>query len=149
MKYLHYPLYCLGGSGLSNLVMSCEVGAVASLLLDRVLVIEGNVTPPANIVEYRGLGVTNRHPARITDLVDLPVPMLNVLNGGAHADNNVDVQEFMVVPIGAPTFGEGLRYNAETFHVLKAILNDRGLETSVGDRVVLFGAEEATCWTVA
>ncbi len=63
----------------------------------------------------------------------LPVPCMNILNGGEHADNNVDIQEFMAVPIGAPTFREGLRYVAETFHVLKNILKGRGLATSVGD----------------
>ncbi len=63
----------------------------------------------------------------------LPVPCMNILNGGEHADNNVDLQEFMAVPLGAPTFREGLRYVAETFHVLKGILKDRGLATSVGD----------------
>lgn len=63
----------------------------------------------------------------------LPVPCMNVVNGGQHADNSVDFQEFMAVPIGAPTFREGLRYVAETFHILKGILKDRGLATSVGD----------------
>ncbi|MFN2372153.1 MAG: phosphopyruvate hydratase [Candidatus Krumholzibacteriia bacterium] len=63
----------------------------------------------------------------------LPVPMMNVLNGGAHADNNVDIQEFMIMPVGAPTFREALRYGAETFHALKKILSDKGLATSVGD----------------
>ncbi len=63
----------------------------------------------------------------------LPVPCMNILNGGEHADNNVDIQEFMAVPVGAPTFREGLRYIAEIFHVLKKILQDRGLATSVGD----------------
>ena len=63
----------------------------------------------------------------------LPVPLMNVLNGGAHADNNVDIQEFMIVPLGAPTFGEALRYGAEVFAVLKKILGDKGLTTSVGD----------------
>ena len=61
------------------------------------------------------------------------VPCMNILNGGEHADNNVDMQEFMAVPLGAPTFREGLRYVAETFHVLKNILKKRGLATSVGD----------------
>ena len=73
MKYLHYPLYCRGGSGFSNLVLSAESGVVAAFLLDRVLVIEGNIAPPANIVQYREHGVTNRHQARITDLMELPV----------------------------------------------------------------------------
>jgi len=63
----------------------------------------------------------------------LPVPMMNVLNGGAHADNKVDFQEFMVVPCGAPTFGECLRMGAEVFHALKRTLHERGLGTAVGD----------------
>ena len=63
----------------------------------------------------------------------LPVPCMNIVNGGEHADNNVDIQEFMVVPLGAPCFREGLRYVAETFHMLKGILKERGLATSVGD----------------
>jgi enolase len=65
--------------------------------------------------------------------VRLPVPMMNILNGGKHADNSVDFQEFMVMPIGAPTFAEALRYGAETFHALKAILKKEGYATSVGD----------------
>jgi enolase len=63
----------------------------------------------------------------------LPVPMMNVLNGGAHADNNVDLQEFMVVPVGAPRFAEALRWGTETYHALKAVLRERGLSTGVGD----------------
>src|SRR3954452_6800869 len=63
----------------------------------------------------------------------LPVPMMNVLNGGAHADNSVDFQEFMVVPVGAPTFAEALRTGAEVFHALKKTLHDRGLGGGVGD----------------
>ncbi|MDX6725143.1 MAG: enolase, partial [Solirubrobacteraceae bacterium] len=63
----------------------------------------------------------------------LPVPMMNVLNGGAHADNKVDFQEFMVVPVGAPSFREGLRMGAEVFHALKRTLHDRGLGTAGGD----------------
>jgi enolase len=63
----------------------------------------------------------------------LPVPMMNVLNGGAHADNKVDFQEFMIVPVGAASFGEGLRVGAETFHALKRTLHDAGLATAVGD----------------
>jgi enolase len=74
---------------------------------------------------YRYLGGTN---ARV-----LPVPMMNILNGGAHADNNVDVQEFMVMPVGAPSFREGLRCGAEVFHNLKAVLKAKGLNTAVGD----------------
>src|SRR4051812_35107763 len=63
----------------------------------------------------------------------LPVPMMNILNGGAHADNNVDIQEFMVAPIGAVTFNEALRTGAEVYHALKAVLHGRGLSTTVGD----------------
>src|SRR5881296_2671316 len=64
---------------------------------------------------------------------DLPVPLFNILNGGAHADNNVDIQEFMVVPVGAPTFREALRMGAEIFHALRDILRSRGLRTGGGD----------------
>lgn len=63
----------------------------------------------------------------------LPVPLLNVINGGAHADNNVDIQEFMIVPVGAPTFSEAMRMASETYHALKAQLSQRGLRTAVGD----------------
>ncbi|HOU25773.1 MAG TPA: phosphopyruvate hydratase [Candidatus Cloacimonas sp.] len=74
---------------------------------------------------YRYLGGVNAK--------TLPVPMSNILNGGAHADNNVDIQEFMVVPLGAETFRQALQMNAEVFHSLKAILKKRGMVTSVGD----------------
>ncbi len=63
----------------------------------------------------------------------MPVPMMNIINGGAHADNSVDMQEFMILPIGAPTFAEALRYGAEVFHTLKKVLHGRGLNTTVGD----------------
>jgi enolase len=65
----------------------------------------------------------------------LPVPLMNVINGGAHADNNLDIQEFMIVPLGAPSFREGLRYGAEVFHTLKRLLKDKGLVTAVGDDI--------------
>jgi enolase len=74
---------------------------------------------------YRYVGGANAHV--------LPVPMLNVLNGGAHADNNVDFQEFMIMPVGAASFGEALRWGVETYHVLKSVLHDRGLSTAIGD----------------
>lgn len=74
---------------------------------------------------YRYLGGVNAK--------TLPVPMMNILNGGQHADNNVDIQEFMVMPVGAPSFAEGLRMGAEIFHNLKAVLKDKGYVTSVGD----------------
>jgi enolase 1/2/3 len=67
------------------------------------------------------------------DAVTLPVPMMNVINGGAHAANSIDLQEFMVVPVGAETFSEGLRVGAEVYHALKAVLHERGLATGVGD----------------
>ena len=63
----------------------------------------------------------------------LPVPMMNIINGGAHADNSVDMQEFMILPVGAPNFREALRYGAEVFHALKKVLHDRGMATGVGD----------------
>ncbi len=63
----------------------------------------------------------------------LPVPMMNVVNGGAHANNNIDLQEFMIIPVGAPSFREAIRYGAEVFHALKKLLHDRGLSTAVGD----------------
>jgi enolase len=63
----------------------------------------------------------------------LPVPMMNVINGGAHANNNLDIQEFMIIPLGAPSFREALRYGTEVFHALKKILSDKGISTAVGD----------------
>jgi enolase len=65
--------------------------------------------------------------------MQMPVPMMNVINGGAHADNNLDLQEFMIIPVGAPSFREAVRYGAEVFHTLKKILHDKGLTTAVGD----------------
>jgi enolase len=79
----------------------------------------------ADLSLFRYLGGPNAHL--------LPVPMMNILNGGAHADTNVDIQEFMVAPIGAPTFSESLRWGAEIYHALKSVLKQRGLATSVGD----------------
>ena len=74
---------------------------------------------------YRYIGGTNAH--------TLPVPMMNILNGGKHADNNVDFQEFMIMPVGAPNFSEALRMGAETFHALKSVLSAKGYNTAVGD----------------
>jgi enolase len=74
---------------------------------------------------FRYVGGANAHV--------LPVPMMNVINGGAHADSNVDVQEFMLLPIGAPSFKEGLRWGTETYHALKALLNEKGYSTGLGD----------------
>jgi enolase len=74
---------------------------------------------------YRAVGGANAHV--------LPVPMMNVINGGAHADNNVDLQEFMIMPVGAASYRECLRWCAETYHALKSLLHERGLSTAVGD----------------
>ena len=79
----------------------------------------------AGLQLFRYLGGPNAHV--------LPVPMMNILNGGAHADSNVDVQEVMIAPIGAPTFTEAVRWGAETYHALKSVLKQRGLSTGVGD----------------
>jgi enolase len=65
--------------------------------------------------------------------MQLPVPMMNVINGGAHANNNLDLQELMIIPVGAPSFREAVRYGAEVFHALKKIIHDKGLSTAVGD----------------
>ena len=67
------------------------------------------------------------------DSTIMPVPMMNIINGGAHADNSVDIQEFMILPVGAPNFAEALRYGAEIFHSLKSVLHGKGLNTAVGD----------------
>src|SRR5690554_5490108 len=74
---------------------------------------------------YRYVGGPNAHV--------LPVPMLNILNGGSHADSNVDIQEFMIAPIGADSFREAIRWGAEVYHALKAVLQSRGLATGLGD----------------
>jgi enolase len=74
---------------------------------------------------YQYLGGTNAH--------ELPVPMMNILNGGSHADNNVDIQEFMIMPVGAKSFSECLRMNVEIYHALKGILKAKGLSTGLGD----------------
>jgi enolase len=74
---------------------------------------------------YRYIGGTNAK--------TLPIPMMNILNGGAHADNKIDFQEFMIMPVGAPTFSEGLRWGVEIFHTLKSVLKKKGFSTNVGD----------------
>ena len=66
--------------------------------------------------------------------VTMPVPMMNILNGGSHADNLIDIQEFMVMPFGANTFSEGLRWGTEIFHHLKSVLKEKGFSTNVGDK---------------
>ena len=100
-----------------------KLGANATLGVS--LAVAKAAASEANLPLYRYLGGANAH--------ELPVPLMNVVNGGAHADNNLDLQEFMIVPVGAPTFAEGLRMAAEVFHALKGLLKKKGLSTAVGD----------------
>jgi len=97
----------------------------ANAMLGASLAVAKAAAAELSLPLYRHVGGTNAHV--------LPVPMMNVLNGGAHADNNVDFQEFMVMPVGAAGFSEGLRWGVETYHALRAILHDKGLSTAVGD----------------
>ncbi len=97
----------------------------ANAILGVSLAVAKAAADSADLSLFRYLGGPNAHV--------LPVPMFNILNGGAHADTNVDIQEFMVAPIGAETFKEALRWGAETYHALKSVLKARGLATSVGD----------------
>ena len=99
----------LGANAMLAVSMACAKASAADLGLSL----------------YRYLGGVNAK--------ELPVPMMNILNGGQHADNNVDLQEFMIAPAGAPTFKEALRMGAEVFHALKSILKDMGMNTAVGD----------------
>jgi enolase len=97
----------------------------ANAILGTSLAVAKAAAEDAGLPLYRYVGGTDAHV--------LPVPMMNVINGGAHADNNVDLQEFMVVPVGAGSFAEALRIGSETFHALKSLLSKRGLATAVGD----------------
>src|SRR2546425_3388172 len=97
----------------------------ANAILSVSLAVARAAAQDAGLPLYRYLGGPVAHV--------LPVPMMNILNGGAHAANTVDSQEFMVVPIGPETFGEGLRVGVEVFHALKKVLGKRGLSTAVGD----------------
>lgn len=97
----------------------------ANAILGVSLAVAHAAATAAGLPLYRYLGGTN---AKV-----LPVPLMNILNGGKHADNNVDFQEFMIVPIGAPSFREALRMGAEVFHSLKKVLHDKNLNTAVGD----------------
>jgi enolase len=97
----------------------------ANAILGTSLAVARAAADSAGLPLYRYVGGPNAHL--------LPVPMMNILNGGAHADTNVDVQEFMVAPIGAPTFREALRQGTEVYHALKAVLKKKGLATGVGD----------------
>ena len=100
-----------------------KLGANAILGVSMAFVVACAQTEKKWVYEYLGEGKGNT----------LPFPMMNILNGGSHADNNVDIQEFMIIPTGAPDFREGLRWGAEVFHNLESILKAKGLVTSVGD----------------
>ncbi|MEJ3743863.1 phosphopyruvate hydratase [Actinomycetes bacterium KLBMP 9797] len=100
-------------------------GLGANAILGVSLAVAKAAAGSAGLSLFRYLGGPNAHL--------LPVPMLNILNGGAHADSNVDVQEFMIAPIGAPTFREALRSGAEVYHALKSVLKKKGLSTGLGD----------------
>jgi enolase len=97
----------------------------ANAILGTSLAVAKAAASHLEIPLYRHVGGTNAHV--------LPVPMMNVLNGGVHADNSVDFQEFMIMPVGAPSFSEALRWGTQTYHVLKGVLHDKGLATAVGD----------------
>jgi enolase len=100
-----------------------RLGANATLAVS--LAVARAAAEEAGLPLYRYLGGVGA--------ITMPVPLMNIINGGAHADNNLDVQEFMIVPYGAPTFSEALRYGAEVFHALKKLLRGRALSTAVGD----------------
>ncbi|MDQ3962547.1 MAG: phosphopyruvate hydratase, partial [Actinomycetota bacterium] len=97
----------------------------ANAILGVSLAIAHAAADEQGLALFRYLGGPDAH--------TLPVPMMNVLNGGAHADNSVDLQEFMIVPLGAASFAEGLQWGSDTYHALKKILETRGLSTGVGD----------------
>ena len=97
----------------------------ANAILGVSLAVAKAAAESAGLPLYRYLGGPNAH--------ILPVPMMNILNGGSHADSNVDIQEFMIAPLGAPTFRDALRWGAEVYHTLKAVIKERGLSTGLGD----------------
>ena len=97
----------------------------ANAILGTSLAVAKAAADELEIPLYRHVGGANAHV--------LPVPMMNVLNGGVHADNSVDFQEFMIMPVGAPSFKEALRWGTQTYHTLKKVLHDKGLATAVGD----------------
>ncbi len=136
-------------SNVNEKLAPCLIGmdAYQQSLIDRTMIELDGTPNKSNLGANAILGVSMAVARAAAVAADMPlyqylggagarrltVPCMNILNGGEHADNNVDIQEFMAVPLGAPTFREGLRYVAETFHVLKNILQERGLATSVGD----------------
>jgi len=97
----------------------------ANALLAVSMAVAKAAAEEASLPLYRYIGGTNAK--------TLPIPMMNILNGGAHADNKIDFQEFMIMPVGAPSFSEGLRWGVEIFHALKSVLKKKGFSTNVGD----------------
>ncbi|GMA34996.1 hypothetical protein GCM10025876_12000 [Demequina litorisediminis] len=97
----------------------------ANAILGVSLAVAKAAADSADLALFKYIGGPNAHL--------LPVPMMNILNGGSHADSNVDIQEFMIAPVGAPTFREAYRYGAEVYHALKSVLKERGLATGLGD----------------
>src|ERR1039457_7156225 len=97
----------------------------ANAILGGSLAVAKAAAEEAGLPLYKYIGGANAR--------ELPLPMMNIINGGAHADNNVDIQEFMIMAVGAPSFSEALRYGAEVFHTLKKVLHAKGLNTAVGD----------------
>ena len=123
-------LDALGQRGIDGLLISLDGTANkarfgANAILGTSLAVAKAAADELDIPLYRYVGGPNAHV--------LPVPMMNVINGGVHADNSIDMQEFMVMPIGAPSFREALRWGTETYHSLKKVIHDRGLSTAVGD----------------
>jgi enolase len=111
---------------LSNLDGTDNKGRLgANAILGTSLAIAKAAADEVDLPLWKYLGGPNAHV--------LPVPMMNVVNGGVHADNSIDMQEFMIMPVGAPSFREALRWGTETYHTLKKVLHDRGLSTAVGD----------------
>ena len=105
------------------LIIKANLGANAILAVS--MAVAKAAAEEAALPLYRYIGGTNAK--------TLPIPMMNILNGGAHADNKIDFQEFMVMPVGAASFSEGLRWGVEIFHALKSVLKKKGYSTNVGD----------------
>ena len=117
-RYIDTELIALAGTDNTALLG-------ANAILGTSLAVARAAADDLQLPLYRYLGGPNAHV--------LPVPMMNVVNGGVHADNSIDMQEFMIMPVGAPSFREALRWGTETYHTLKKVLHDRGLSTAVGD----------------
>ena len=123
-------LDALGQRGIDSLLISLDGTANkgrfgANAILGTSMAVAKAAADELDVPLYRYIGGPNAHV--------LPVPMMNVINGGVHADNSIDMQEFMIMPVGAPSFREALRWGTETYHTLKKVIHDRGLSTAVGD----------------